>query len=143
MQVFGLLAPNCQFDLVPATIVCTIVHVCQLAGMVLALATIVPEWQRGQLGMILARATIVPEWQRGTLLAWPSKFYASGCGLAGWHDSCMASKFYARMLRRVALFFPAIPPKRIPMVQRAGGPLRQQVRQASCLPRNPDPQIFL
>ena len=143
MQVFGLLAPNCQFNLTPATIVCTIVHVCQLAGMVLALATIVPEWQRGQLGMILARATIVPEWQRGTLLAWPSKFYASGCGLAGWHDSCMASKFYARMLRRVALFFPAIPPKRIPMVQRAGGPLRQQVRQASCLPRNPDPQIFL
>ena len=143
MQVFGLLAPNCQFNLTPATIVCTIVHVCQLAGMVLALATIVPEWQRGQLGMILARATIVPEWQRGTLLAWPSKFYASGCGLAGWHDSCMASKFYARMLRRVALFFPAIPPKRIPVVQRAGGPLRQQVRQASCLPRNPDPQIFL
>jgi len=112
-------------------------------GMILARATIVPEWQRGQLGMILARATIVPEWQRGTLLAWPSKFYASGCGLAGWHDSCMASKFHARMLRRVALFFPAIPPKRIPMVQRAGGPLRQQVRQASCLPRNPDPQIFL
>ena len=43
---------------------------------------------------------------------------------------------------RVALFFEAYTPERIPGVWWPGGPLPKQVRQLARLPQNPTPQNF-